>query len=116
MGWSFPVGHGSRRMSSRIKHNEHAPTVRQPHRRRHCQWLSFNPWLLSTLVLLILWPPTAWGMRQDRIAQLRQETVEMFYHGYDNYMDIAFPEDEVRRNKAAQTAITYNAQMCNVLC
>jgi predicted deacetylase len=35
-------------------------------------------------------------MRPDRVAQLRQETVEMFYHGYDNYMNIAFPEDEVR--------------------
>ncbi|KAJ9152040.1 alpha-1,2-Mannosidase [Pleurostoma richardsiae] len=35
-------------------------------------------------------------MRPDRIAQLRQETVDMFYHGYDNYMKIAFPEDELR--------------------
>ncbi|KAH8906132.1 glycoside hydrolase family 47 protein [Coniochaeta sp. PMI_546] len=35
-------------------------------------------------------------MRPGRIAQLRQETVEMFYHGYDNYMNIAFPEDELR--------------------
>jgi hypothetical protein len=25
----------------------------------------------------------------------RQETVDMFYHGYDNYIKIAFPEDEV---------------------
>jgi hypothetical protein len=37
-------------------------------------------------------------MRPDRVAQLRQETVDMFYHGFDNYMSIAFPEDEVRRN------------------
>jgi len=34
-------------------------------------------------------------MRPDRVTQLRQETVDMFYHGYDNYMRVAFPEDEV---------------------
>ncbi|RYC60290.1 hypothetical protein CHU98_g5907 [Xylaria longipes] len=35
-------------------------------------------------------------MRPSRVAQLRQETVDMFYHGFDNYMQIAFPEDELR--------------------
>ncbi|KAI0126531.1 glycoside hydrolase family 47 protein [Xylariales sp. AK1849] len=35
-------------------------------------------------------------MRPDRIASLRQETVAMFYHGFDNYMKLAFPEDELR--------------------
>ncbi|KAL2063740.1 hypothetical protein VTL71DRAFT_5545 [Oculimacula yallundae] len=35
-------------------------------------------------------------MSPARIAELRQETVDMFYHGFDNYMDIAFPEDELR--------------------
>ena len=35
-------------------------------------------------------------MTPAHIAQLRKETVEMFYHGFDNYMDVAFPEDEVR--------------------
>lgn len=35
-------------------------------------------------------------MRPSRVAELRQETVAMFYHGFDNYMKIAFPEDEVR--------------------
>lgn len=35
-------------------------------------------------------------MTAARIAELRQETVSMFYHGFDNYMDIAFPEDELR--------------------
>ena len=34
-------------------------------------------------------------MRPDRIRELRWETVDMFYHGFDNYMKIAFPEDEV---------------------
>ncbi|KAI8626735.1 glycoside hydrolase family 47 protein [Xylariaceae sp. FL1651] len=35
-------------------------------------------------------------MSPSRIAELRQETVDMFYHGFDNYMKIAFPEDELR--------------------
>lgn len=35
-------------------------------------------------------------MTPARIAELRKETVEMFYHGFDNYMELAFPEDEVR--------------------
>ena len=35
-------------------------------------------------------------MRADYLAQLRKETVDMFYHGYSNYMKHAFPEDEVR--------------------
>ena len=34
-------------------------------------------------------------MRPDRVRELRRETVDMFYHGFDNYMNIAFPEDEV---------------------
>lgn len=38
---------------------------------------------------------TAQAMRADYMAQLRQETVDMFYHGYSNYMQHAFPEDEV---------------------
>ncbi|GAP84332.2 putative glycoside hydrolase family 47 protein [Rosellinia necatrix] len=35
-------------------------------------------------------------MRPGRIAELRRDTVDMFYHGFDNYMRIAFPEDELR--------------------
>lgn len=34
-------------------------------------------------------------MSTSRVAELRKETVDMFYHGFDNYMRIAFPEDEV---------------------
>lgn len=87
-------GHGSRRMPSRFEHEE-APTVTVCRRRR--QWLSLGPWILSALLLLLSsWSPTVWAMRPERTAQLRQETVEMFYHGFDNYMTIAFPEDEVR--------------------
>lgn len=41
-----------------------------------------------------MWFATTSAMSTERISQLRQETVEMFYHGFDNYMKIAFPEDE----------------------
>ncbi|KAI0391304.1 glycoside hydrolase family 47 protein [Xylariaceae sp. FL0594] len=47
-------------------------------------------------VLLLPWLQTVAAMRPSRVAQLRQETVDMFYHGFDNYMKIAFPEDELR--------------------
>lgn len=60
-----------------------------------------NPssFLLPLVALLVLaWlPPIVAAMRPGRIAQLRQGTVEMFYHGYDGYMGLAFPEDEVKR-------------------
>ncbi|KAK0391971.1 hypothetical protein NLU13_1469 [Sarocladium strictum] len=49
--------------------------------------------LVATWLPLLL---TAVAMRADRMAQLRRETVDMFYHGYGNYMQHAFPEDELR--------------------
>lgn len=57
---------------------------------------SWSLLLLWTLLALLLdrWPAAA-AMRPGRVQELRQETVEMFYHGFDNYMKIAFPEDEV---------------------
>lgn len=48
------------------------------------------------LFLFTLWLALANAMTPARIAELREETVAMFYHGFDNYMDIAFPEDELR--------------------
>lgn len=56
------------------------------------------PWSTSCLciaLLLLTWLDHTWAMRPDRIASLRDDTVEMFYHGYDNYMRLAFPDDEV---------------------
>ncbi|KAI9758615.1 MAG: hypothetical protein M4579_002991 [Chaenotheca gracillima] len=35
-------------------------------------------------------------MTKAQLAGLRQETIDMFYHGFDHYMDVAFPEDELR--------------------
>ena len=51
-------------------------------------------WL--SLVLVLLQWPLASAMSPDRVTTLRRRTVDMFYHGFDNYMDISFPEDEVR--------------------
>lgn len=54
--------------------------------------------MLLASVQLLIWALLSWkahAMRQDRLVQLRQETVNMFYHGYNNYMQHAFPEDEV---------------------
>ena len=54
---------------------------------------------VSMLVAVVaVWLPllcAVAAMRADRMAQLRRETVDMFYHGYGNYMQHAFPEDEV---------------------
>lgn len=57
-----------------------------------------SPSILLVALLCIAWLNQVVAMRPDRMAQLRQDTVEMFYHGYSNYMDLAFPEDEVRRD------------------
>ena len=51
-------------------------------------------WVI-TLVVALLWAGESHAMGAGQIARLRRETVDMFYHGYDNYMEIAFPEDEV---------------------
>lgn len=51
-------------------------------------------WLF--MLLFILWAALAGAMSTTRIAELRKETVDMFYHGFNNYMRVAFPEDELR--------------------
>ncbi|PYH42190.1 putative ER glycosyl hydrolase [Aspergillus saccharolyticus JOP 1030-1] len=53
-------------------------------------------WVLIWALLLSLWLATAQGMRTDRVRELRKETERMFYHGFDNYIRHAFPEDELR--------------------
>ncbi|KFA51039.1 hypothetical protein S40293_07939 [Stachybotrys chartarum IBT 40293] len=52
--------------------------------------------VFAILSICALLPWTAPAMRADRLSLLRQETVDMFYHGYNNYMKHAFPEDELR--------------------
>ncbi|CAK7215778.1 hypothetical protein SBRCBS47491_002599 [Sporothrix bragantina] len=57
------------------------------------------PLLLSLLLTLVVcsWLPSAQAMmRSDRVTELRRGTTRMFYHGFDNYMRVAFPEDELR--------------------
>ena len=58
-----------------------------------------NMQLVTTVhAVLAIWTPLLGmvsAMRADRMAQLRKDTVDMFYHGYGNYMQHAFPEDEV---------------------
>ncbi|CAD6501416.1 BgTH12-01668 [Blumeria graminis f. sp. triticale] len=51
---------------------------------------------MYVLGIFTSWLGAARAMGPERIAQLRQETAAMFYHGFDNYMEIAFPEDEIR--------------------
>jgi hypothetical protein len=53
----------------------------------------------SLWILSLSWLVEVAAMRPGRIAELRQDTVDMFYHGFDNYMQVAFPEDEVGRTK-----------------
>jgi hypothetical protein len=53
----------------------------------------------------MIWLAIASAMTPARIAELRKETVDMFYHGFDNYMDVAFPEDEVRLHGSAKGVI-----------
>ncbi|KAJ4296991.1 hypothetical protein N0V88_003907 [Collariella sp. IMI 366227] len=68
-----------------------------PGRRRISSSLSlWGPWSICLLLTFLLgqWLGAA-AMRPGRIKDLRQETVDMFYHGFDNYMNIAFPEDEL---------------------
>ncbi|GAM43514.1 alpha mannosidase-related protein [Talaromyces pinophilus] len=49
-----------------------------------------------SLVLLALWLVQAQAMKGHEIRDLRLQTEQMFYHGYDNYIKYAFPEDELR--------------------
>ncbi|KAK0657145.1 glycoside hydrolase family 47 protein [Cercophora newfieldiana] len=71
------------------------------------------PWLqLLLLVVAIASTPAHWlgaaAMPPARVAELRRETVDLFYHGFDNYMRVAFPEDELR--PVSCTPLTRDAQ------
>lgn len=56
---------------------------------------SFQP-LWTLLLAIVCWATVARGMTDEGIAALRLETHDIFYHGFDNYMTHAFPEDELR--------------------
>lgn len=52
--------------------------------------------LLPCLLLLSLWTGGGWAMTDGGIKEMRLEAEHMFYHGFDNYMKHAFPEDELK--------------------
>ncbi|CAK40963.1 uncharacterized protein An12g00340 [Aspergillus niger] len=51
---------------------------------------------MTWVLLLSLWLAMAQGMRTGQVNELRKETEHMFYHGFENYLEHAFPEDELR--------------------
>ncbi|KAF9883109.1 alpha mannosidase-like protein [Aspergillus nanangensis] len=55
-----------------------------------------STWIVTWVLFLSIWIALAQGMKTDQINGLRRETEHMFYHGFDNYMKYAFPEDELR--------------------
>ncbi|KAL4897420.1 glycoside hydrolase family 47 protein [Aspergillus ambiguus] len=55
-----------------------------------------STWMMTWVLFLTLWLALAQGMTTDQIKELRKETEHMFYHGFDNYIKYAFPEDELR--------------------
>jgi hypothetical protein len=67
------------------------PTL-DPYRSSH-KMLWHSVWTVVPLLVALV--ALADAMTPRRIGELRQETISMFYHGFDNYMQIAFPEDEV---------------------
>ncbi|GKT43230.1 ER degradation-enhancing alpha-mannosidase-like protein 1 [Colletotrichum spaethianum] len=52
--------------------------------------------LLALAHLCLLWPLAVSAISPVRLAELRNATTQVFHHGWDNYMRIAFPEDELR--------------------
>ncbi|KKK19842.1 ER glycosyl hydrolase (Edem) [Aspergillus rambellii] len=55
-----------------------------------------STWTMAWVLILSLWASIAQSMRSDQIRELRIETEHMFYHGFENYLEHAFPEDELR--------------------
>ncbi|KAL4991751.1 seven-hairpin glycosidase [Aspergillus falconensis] len=55
-----------------------------------------SAWMTGFVLFLSLCVSTAQGMRFEQIRHLRTETEQMFYHGFENYLEHAFPEDELR--------------------
>lgn len=58
-----------------------------------------SPVVRLLLLSCLLTPPPCDGLRVPgvpHIARLKREAEDLFYHGFDNYMLHAFPEDELR--------------------
>lgn len=71
------------------------PTIAWP----RFQAVRLAPWpttFTRLLAVTLLWATVGHGMTDEAIATLRQDTRDLFYHGYTNYMTHAFPEDELK--------------------
>ncbi|TID27632.1 glycoside hydrolase family 47 protein [Venturia nashicola] len=53
-----------------------------------------RPWLV--ILAAVYLATFAVCMTDDQLRSLRQETRDIFYHGFENYMRYAFPEDELK--------------------
>jgi len=88
----------------------------RPYRSSHkMPWNSI--WAIYLLIAVLAALVNA--MTPKRIGELRQETVAMFYHGFDNYMKIAFPEDEVcfsAQIKLISCILTFSIAQAGFLC
>ncbi|KAK5042068.1 hypothetical protein LTR13_001874 [Exophiala sideris] len=56
---------------------------------------SFPQWLICLLFIAGL-VPTALTQTPGQVTALKKEVEDLFYHGYENYMTHAFPDDELR--------------------
>lgn len=56
-----------------------------------------RPILFLALAVAFLGPWLSAAMRPGHAEGLRDDTVRMFLHGFRNYMEHGFPEDEVRQ-------------------
>lgn len=85
--------------------------------------LSSQRWppTLTCLLLLFTWVIPATSTSDSLLSTLRQDTRDLFYHGYSNYMRHAFPEDEIKpltcqpqtRNRDDPTDIGINDALGN---
>ncbi|KAI9372025.1 glycosyl hydrolase family 47-domain-containing protein [Aspergillus egyptiacus] len=55
-----------------------------------------SAWMVGCFLTLALWVSAVQCMGYEQIRGLRNETEHMFYHGFENYLEHAFPEDELR--------------------
>ena len=58
--------------------------------------LLLSGWISWTALLFGLFGQVTVAFQPPQLASWRKETEDLFYHGYENYMRHAFPEDELR--------------------
>lgn len=51
---------------------------------------------LSKVLIISVWISAVPAMPQSQLLNLRERVGNLFYHGFDNYMEHAFPEDELQ--------------------